>query len=341
MLSLVAGLPAQAASRPEPRSTCPSDLVAAVPQRTPAALTGSAFAARVEGLDESAREKVIAAELLAGNIPDFLRTLKPVRLQGALPSGRIITITLCVMPDYLAIGSDADFLRIPMRLATALVVAQRFGFVLPTPPIVDAIYDEADARLAPQPLPPTEAMRSTPYYTNHNLMVASQMQALDVRVGALIAGDKKDLVLTNQLRTMPDRVAIYGWHTASGHPIQSLSLWHGAHYADYSHGARLVSQIVLVNDMVRSLYDVMSDPKLAPIVSREGPIALPRQLVAALAAPSQPGVALAAAPAQPATKAIAAVPQKKRVKAVAAVPPKPKSGASQEAALLAPHTDER
>jgi hypothetical protein len=296
VISLAVGLSAQAATRAETASPCSPGLADAVPARPSSALTGSAFARAVDGLDESAREKVIGAELLVGNIPGFLRTLKPVRLQGAMPSGRIVTITLCVMPDYLAIGSDADFLRIPMRLATALLVAQRFGFVLPTARIVDAIYDQADARLAPQPLPPTDAMRSTAYYRTHNGMVGSQLRGRAIPIGALIAGDKKDLVLTNELRTTPGHVAIYGWHVSSGHPIQPLSLWHGAHYADYSHGVRLVSQIVLVNGMIRSLYDVLADPRLAPIVSDEGPIPLTRQLVAQLAVQAKVAIALVEAP---------------------------------------------
>src|SRR4051812_42823223 len=86
ILALAAGLPAKAAQRSETSlNPCSRPLADAVPQRSPAALTGSAFARQVDGLDESGREKVILAQLLAGNIPDFLRRLKPVRLQGALP----------------------------------------------------------------------------------------------------------------------------------------------------------------------------------------------------------------------------------------------------------------
>jgi len=288
LILLAAALPARAASLP-PSNPCPQSLVKAVPARPPAAESGTDFIRRVAELDESARERVIAADLLSGDVPAFLRALKPVRLQGELPSGRIVTITLCVMPDYLAIGSDRDFLRIPMRLSTALLVAARFGFVLPTARIVDAIYDQAEVRLPPQPLPPTDAMRSTAYYLTHDALVSAQLVIQAAAPGALVAGDKKDLVLTNELRAMPDRIAIYGWHVASGHPIQPLSLWHGKHYADYSHGVRLVSQIVLVNDMQRSLYDVMGDPKLAPIVSGEGPIPLTRELVAQFGASEAAG----------------------------------------------------
>src|SRR5205814_5451725 len=143
LILLAAALPARAASLP-PSNPCPHSQLEAVPARPPAAEGGTDFIRRVADLDESARERVIAADLLSGDIPDFLRTLKPVGLRGELPSGRIVTITVCVMPDYLAIGSDRDFLRIPMRLSTALLVAARFGFVLPTARIVDAIYDQAE-----------------------------------------------------------------------------------------------------------------------------------------------------------------------------------------------------
>jgi len=298
LLLIVAALPAKAASPPR-SNPCTKSLVKAVPTPPPLAATGTDFARRVADLDESARERLIADELLAGNIPSFLRALKPVRLQGALPSGRIVTITLCVMPDYLAIGSDRDFLRIPMRLSTALLVAGRYGFVLPTTRIVDAIYDQAEVQLAPQPLPAGDTMRSTAYYRTHDGLVRTQLEGRAAALGALVAGDKKDLVLTNRLRAAPDHIAIYGWHLSSGHPIQPLNLWHGARYADYSHGARLVSQIVLVNDMQRSLYDVMSDPKLAQIISGEGPIPFPRQLVNQLAVSAEPTLYAAVSPALP------------------------------------------
>src|SRR5262249_44777139 len=119
-------------------------------------------------------------------------------------------------------------------------------------------------------------------------------------------GDKKDLVLTNQLRAKPEQIAIYGWHVSSGHPIQPLSLWHGKHYADYSHGVRLVSQVVLVNGMQASLYDVMSDPKLAQIVSGEGPIPFSRDLVAQLSGAGPTSTAAASPPEEvlPAQRAL-------------------------------------
>jgi hypothetical protein len=131
-------------------------------------------------------------------------------------------------------------------------------------------------------MPPTSQMRSTDYLLRHNRTVDAQRAAAGPRLGVLTAGQKKDLVLSNRLKSAPGRVAIYGWHRGNGAPIQPLSTVHGAFYADYSHGVRLVSATAFVNGAPQPLTEVLQDPVLAPIVSSEGPIAEPRRLQASL-----------------------------------------------------------
>jgi hypothetical protein len=277
--ALVALGPPEAAAA----GSCPSLLATAIPARPEGAATGSGFVQRTAGLSEAEREAAIAAELLAGNLPHFLRRLQPVTVSGRLAGGEEAAITICVTPDYLALGSDRDFLRVPMGLPTALAVAERFGFVLPTAAMVDAIYAQADVRLRPEPLPPGEEMRSTAYFWHHQRRIGAQSQLRGVRPGVLTAGQKKDLVLTNRLRHKPGRVAIYGWHRGDGQPIQPLSTVHGARYADYSHGVRLVSAIAFVDGQPRPLLDILEDARLAPLVNDEGPIAGVATLVSELA----------------------------------------------------------
>ena len=65
-------------------------------------------------------------------------------------------------------------------------------------------------------------------------------------------------------------MAIYGWHRGKGAPIQPLSTVHGAAYADYSHGTRLVSDRVVLNGKSHSVYDVLKDPVLVDVLSDEG-----------------------------------------------------------------------
>jgi hypothetical protein len=222
-------------------------------------------------MDPQQREQAILSEIFQGNLPSFLRKLIPVKLKH-LANGRSLTATIFVMPDYLAIGSDKDFLRIPMNLYTATAIVARFGFVLPTKKIVDAIYDQSSYHFKPQPMPAGPQMRSTEYYRIHNQMIELQSRARGIPAGELVSGDKKDVVVTNLLASKPDRIAIYGWHRSRGAPIQPLSTVHGARYADYSHGIRLVSEVALLNGELRSIYAILQDSSLAKVLSDEGPI---------------------------------------------------------------------
>jgi hypothetical protein len=168
-----------------------------------------------------------------------------------------------------------------MGLEAAIGIADRFGFVLPTRKMVDAIYQQSAVHLTPQPLPPGAQMRSSDYFWHHNELVRAQREAARAPLGALTAGQKKDLVLTNRLWRNPERVAIYGWHRGNGRPIQPLSMVHGARYADYSHGVRLVSNVAYVNGRPRPIFELLQDPQWASVLSDEGSMRI-EELMAAL-----------------------------------------------------------
>jgi hypothetical protein len=257
------------------------------PLRRPTAPSGSEFARQVAVMSEAARDRAIESELLAGNIPSFLRQLAPVSLTGQGSGGTTVRVTICVLPDYLSIGFDADFLLVPMRLATALRIASRYGYTLPTSKMVDAIYDQSTVHLLPQPLPASDQMRSTEYYVHHNQLISEQRMALGARLGLLTSGHKKDIVIDARLWRSLERVAIYGWHRGSHDPIQPLSTVHGARYADYSHGVRLVSTIVYVNGERRSIFSALADPQLAKILNTGGPIPRETELLAKLSVPPE------------------------------------------------------
>jgi hypothetical protein len=250
------------------------ELTRSIPARAGQDLTGSQFVQYVSKMSPQEREQAIRNEILKGNLPEFLRKLVPVEFHSELSSGKSLTATIFVAPDYLAIGSDDDFLRIPMNLHTAIAIADRFGFILPTKKMVDAIYLQSRFHLIPQPLPAGPQMRSTAYYWTHNQMIEEQVHALGVRLGELVSGDKKDVVMTNRLVANVGRIAIYGWHRGPGQPIQPLSTVHGANYADYSHGIRLISEMALVDGKLRSIYDILRDSAAAKLLSDEGPIRL-------------------------------------------------------------------
>lgn len=243
-----------------------------IPPRAHQALTGSEFAKSVSAMDPHQREQAILTQIIEGNIPSFLRNLVPVELKYEPRGAKPFTATIFVMPEYLAIGSDTDFLRIPMNLETATALVNRLGFVLPTKKIVDAIYQQSSYHFVPEPLPPGPQMRSTAYYQMHNEMIERQAHRRGIPAGPLVSGDKKDVVITNLLATKQGRIAIYGWHRPTGTPIQPLSTVHGVCYADYSHGIRLVSGTALVDGKVQSVSEMLQDSLLAKVLSDEGAI---------------------------------------------------------------------
>ena len=247
--------------------SCGNDLVRAIPRRPRSAGDGSAVIGRLTNAGGRERDEAIVSEVLAGNVPDFLRNLVPVTFTGGGA-----TITLCVAPDYLAVGSDRDFVRVPLGLPAAMRVAERFDMVLPTTRMVDAIYQQASVHLSPSPMDPTSAMVTTNYFLRHNATVQGQLRQAGARLGQLVSGQKKDLVLTNRLQSNPGQVAIYGWHQRNGHAIQPLSTVHQAQYADYSHGIRLISRRAYVNGRPVDLRDLLADSRLAALVSSEGTI---------------------------------------------------------------------
>lgn len=244
------------------------------PARQASALGGRAVLARIAELPARRREAAIFAELAAGNVPDHLRTMQPVRITTRDGRGREVSGTVWALPDYLAIGGNDDYVRVPMNLETASRVAIHFGMALPTAKIVDDIYAGADVKLTPDPMPPTREMTSLGYAIKHDDRIR---QRLDLRLaqGALppqriIAGHKKDIVMTARLERRGDRIAIFGWHRPNGKPIQPLSTVHGRRYADYSHGVRLVSTNVYIDGRFVAIEEALGDRAMAQLLSYEG-----------------------------------------------------------------------
>ena len=261
---------------------CSQPLTRSMPDRVFKAPSGSAVMEQLLNVSGKERDNAVAKQVLAGNMPSFLRNLVPVSIAGTIAGGKAVLITICVTPGYLAVGGDRDFVRVPMGLAAAARIASKMGFLLPTTLMVDAIYDQAQVHLAPKPMKPTNQMSSTSYLLKHNQTLDQQRDRTGQPLSELTAGHKKDLVLSNRLRSKPGSVAIYGWHRTNGVPIQPLSTVHGAEYADYSHGVRLVSQTAYVNGEPRALVEIMRDRDLSKLVSNEGPISNALTLLASL-----------------------------------------------------------
>jgi hypothetical protein len=242
-----------------------------IPPRPADAPGGAAFMQSIAALSRDAREEAIAVEICRGSVPDFLRTFKPITVKSKAKGGKEHTATYEVMPDYLAVGTDSDFVRVPMSPLTAQRLADAFGCVLPTRKIADDVYKQAAVKL--EPLPLTEAREAVETFVKHNGMIEKQRAGKEL--GQLVAGIKKDVMITNRLSEKPKRVAIYGWHKPDGVPIQPLTIVHVNWYVDYSHGIRLMKRTLTVDGKPQDVRTVLHAADLCGLLSDEGPISWP------------------------------------------------------------------
>jgi hypothetical protein len=203
----------------------------------------------------------------AGQVPDFLRRLKPVDLACKdSVTGQVLKARAWVTPDYFSLGTDADWARVPLTPQTAQRVADAWGCFLPTRKLVDAIYAASVVKLPPVPL---YAYRdSSPVFWHHHLIIEGQRKGQK----GLIAGIKKDVVISGRVArdTRPHRVAIYGWHQPDGKPIQPLYTGHVDWYVDYSHGIRFVYRKLWVEGHWRDYTELLQDPRWRPLLGEEG-----------------------------------------------------------------------
>ena len=212
-------------------------------------------------------------------MPSFSRKLRALTVHRTI-SGTRYECTFFATCDYLAIGSDQDYLYIPMTPAAAQYLADRLHCLLPTKKMVDLIYSKAEIKLHPQPIPPSSKMTTVPVFKQHTDSIRQQIAQIgfDRSSNFIIAGHKKDIIISNKIYS-PDRtyerVVIYGWHLCENHPIQPVYNGHHAEYADYSHGVRLISKIAYLNGDTVQVDEILKDASLSALLSDEGPIARP------------------------------------------------------------------
>jgi len=236
------------------------------PQPVSERLSGTDFYKLAAAWKWKSRDSLAVKEILSGNIPSFLK--KFVRIQVSVldsASGKKYRATYFAAPDYLSLGTDNDWARIPLSPMAAQQIADSFHCFLPTRKMVNDIYKAAVVKLEPVPM---YAFRdSSVTMWQHHLIVEGQRK---LKKG-LIAGIKKDLVITEQLNQWPkaNHEAIYGWQLLSGKPIQPLYTGHINWWVDYSHGIRLVYEYIYVNGKKMHYTAVLADPVLKKLLCDE------------------------------------------------------------------------
>src|SRR5690349_15381513 len=94
-----------------------------LPSRQPGTMTGREFYRLTDSMSWDHREPIAQQQILAGNVPPFLRKLTPVHTSIIDSTGRRIRAVFYVTPDYLSIGNAKNWARVPLTPMTAQTIA--------------------------------------------------------------------------------------------------------------------------------------------------------------------------------------------------------------------------
>lgn len=245
-------------------------------------MLGSEFAKLITGKDGIDRESLIYNAAIAGSVPSWIKddewkSIYIVETVAGVPR----TLKLWVTPDYFAIGTSTDFLRMPMRPTTAQKIADHFHAILPTRKIVDAIYEQADVKTSigpPKGLDLAKMGGSEAFIASN-----AEINARIAGKSGLVAGGKKDLVIGPNLDG--SHLAIYSSPFSGSGPVrpadyitkdglripqyQSYPSPHVFTHVDYSHGLRMVFGKGELDGKLVDLFALFQSP-LFSMVSDQG-----------------------------------------------------------------------
>jgi hypothetical protein len=238
---------------------------------------GTLFMKRITLISKTEREEEILNAISGGNLPGFIRNTVTLSGEFSDANGTLHQVIMEVMPDYLMVGNDIDFYRIPMNPYTAQRIADLTGGSLITSKISDYIDRKAEIRLPPYNyIPVGDLNERVDKFMDHHWQIEKMFDERGGIRGKLTSGIKKDIILSGRLAKQPGKVVIYGWHLPDGKPVQPVYSGHAAHYVDYSHGIRLMNNQIILDGKPALLSDMLKDPVLFRIFSdEEGPMEQP------------------------------------------------------------------
>ena len=252
--------------------------VPALADKPTATLAGSDFMRRADTTAFWTLEDIIVETVTAGQVPDALRHFRKITFTTpVVDSVEILRkkhkVEMWVLPDYVAIGTNDDFVRMPMGPLAAQRIADALDCTLPTPFLVDRIAEASEGHVDIFPFRPLGNRNSQPIvFQDSNNAINAQFKAYGYEFGQFISGLKKDIVLTYKIMTLTEyerNVAIYGWHHPDGRAQQPLFIRHGNFYVDYSHGVRLIYNKVKIDGVEYNIREILQSPELYRLLSDE------------------------------------------------------------------------
>lgn len=147
-------------------------------------------------------------------------------------------------------------------------IADELHAILPTPRILQLIWEQAGVRIDPCTLPADDKMASTARMVQHSECVDKRIAG---RAG-MVANEGKHWVLSNRIAGKQNLAANYGWFIRGRRPVQTVGTAHDTAHTDYSQILRLVKPIINVDGRDIDIRHVGRSPELWGLVSDEGPL---------------------------------------------------------------------
>ncbi|MCC6643298.1 hypothetical protein IT411_00975 [Candidatus Peregrinibacteria bacterium] len=268
-----------------PKLELPSLSSGIIPERPGNAPTGSEFLAAMNQLgnmnskeNQYKMEQYVMAEIARGNIPSFCRpeNMKPVTMEK---NG--VKVQFLAAQDYLAVGSDTDFVRIPMTPILAQTLSEKYGWGMPTRNMTREIYRSADLQITGPTLALVHSeadqmeMQKNGFIKKHNdnintILGEEGLNALRQNK-ALVAGHKKDVIISRHAIDHPGSLDFDGLYLDGKNPTQHNAA-HESTYRDYSHGFRPIYGNVTIADkdggtITMPYYEALKDPQIAAVLN--------------------------------------------------------------------------
>ena len=218
----------------------------------------------------STREAKVAKLLEENYLPSWLQPQNQKFCPITVINGPD-TLVYNVLPDYLALGTDEEWMYIPMSPLTAKKWMQTNNLSFPTKTMVNQIHHQAKIKLTPPISWNALYDHATKKYNRDSTECfkaqSDKLQEMlkkhtEYSHGDLAASHKKDVVLTDYLLTKANQnnVAIYGWFNSDSSVVQNLNpSSHSVSYIDYSHGLRMISNNCVLNGQQTTIQAVWND----------------------------------------------------------------------------------
>ncbi|HEY6079189.1 MAG TPA: hypothetical protein VIW29_10315 [Polyangiaceae bacterium] len=299
-------------SKPSAPVTKAAPSASALPAPAPASSAGAGLTPELEQLVElskstlSKEEKRARLTAVLEKFPaDHSREREELIVQavarGALDPPQWTTITSNYKGRRAQIQVTTDALtilgvRFDVTAEGAQRIADQLHAILPTPRVLQLIWEQAAVRINPCTLPPDDKMATTARMIQHSECVDQRIAG---RAG-MVANEGKHWVLSNRIAGKENLAANYGWFMRGRRPVQTVGTAHDTAHTDYSQVLRLVKPIINVDGRDIDIRHVGRSPELWGLVSDEGPLLVwrasrpgatptPNENPVAAAPPPQPG----------------------------------------------------